>query len=45
MEGYVTGLDDGRIVKVSESGAIEELGNTGGRPLGIHGGRWQRADR
>ena len=34
--GYVTGLDDGRIVKVSESGAIEELGNTGGRPLGIH---------
>jgi sugar lactone lactonase YvrE len=34
--GYVTGLDDGRIVKVSESGVIKELGDTGGRPLGIH---------
>ena len=34
--GYVTGLDDGRIVKVSATGVVEELGNTGGRPLGVH---------
>lgn len=30
-----TGLNDGRIVRVDDSGNIEELANTGGRPLGI----------
>lgn len=30
-----TGLSDGRILRVSRHGAIVEVANTGGRPLGI----------
>ncbi len=31
----VTGLVDGRLVRVNSAGEIEELGNTEGRPLGL----------
>ncbi len=31
----VVGVSDGRILRVGESGAIVEVANTGGRPLGI----------
>ena len=37
-EGQIwTGVDDGRIVRISpESGAATVVGDTGGRPLGLH---------
>lgn len=31
----VVGVSDGRILRIDESGAIVEIANTGGRPLGI----------
>ncbi|HEX5661184.1 MAG TPA: SMP-30/gluconolactonase/LRE family protein [Polyangiales bacterium] len=31
----ICGLVDGRVVRLDERGTLEELGNTGGRPLGI----------
>lgn len=31
----VTGLADGRIVRISEDGSIDEIANTGGRPIGM----------
>lgn len=31
----IVGLDDGRIVKVSEDGDVVEVANVGGRPLGL----------
>lgn len=31
----IAGLEDGRIVRVASSGAIDEIANVGGRPLGI----------
>jgi sugar lactone lactonase YvrE len=35
-DAIVTGLDDGRIVKISRDGwQIEVIGDTGGRPLGL----------
>lgn len=36
MGRLVTGLADGRLVRVNEDGQIEELGNTQGRPLGLN---------
>lgn len=38
----ITGLHDGRILRISgDGGAVEELANTGGRPLGIEfDARW-----
>ncbi len=32
---WVTGLEDGRVINLEESGAVKTLGNTGGRPLGL----------
>jgi sugar lactone lactonase YvrE len=33
--GLLTGLDDGRIVRVDLTGGVETIVNTGGRPLGL----------
>ena len=32
---WVTGLEDGRVIKFDASGVVKTLGNTGGRPLGL----------
>ena len=32
---WVTGLEDGRIIKLDASGVVKTLGNTGARPVGL----------
>ncbi|MGE2726647.1 SMP-30/gluconolactonase/LRE family protein [Mycolicibacterium pulveris] len=39
-DGHIwTGLDDGRIVRITPSGAVTVVAETGGRPLGLEVGR------
>ena len=33
----VTGLEDGRIIRVKRDGSMENIGDTGGRPVGLEG--------